>query len=1087
MTENDNIPVILVVDDHLPTLQGLSRILRTAGYVILEADCGHDCLRLAAERMPDLILLDVVMPDIDGREVCRRIKSDQSLSSIYVVLFSSLEFSSETQAEELESGADGFIVRPFSNRELLARVKALLRLKKTEKELKESRELLSLAIKGSGLALWDWWIETGKTVFNERWAEIIGYTLDELGPTHYSTWVRFVHPDDLKTSENLLQKVFEGKLSHYELEVRMKHKDGHWIWALDRGKVTQWDKNGKPIRMTGTHLDITERKKVEEDIQLKQSYLRAIIENQPGLVWLKDESSRFLTVNTAFALSCGKNNPEELVGLTDFDVWPSDLAQQYRSDDEKVIKSRREYMTEEPVFEKGTITWFETFKMPVINAEGDVIGTTGYARDITERQLTNQALKHRDTLLTQVSLATQVLIIDKDISSAVPRALEIIGKASGHDRVNLFECHVDPQTAENVASLRYQWVKPGIGAQLNNPELQFLSLDRLLPGWFDTLVRNKSISGSVGQFSEAEQSLLRYHGIVSMLVEPVNVDGRLWGFVAFDNCSTEHEWGDSELAILKSLASSLGAALSRGFSEESLRLSREQFALAVHGSNDGIWDWNLRDNSLYLSERWKEQLGYRDDELKNSLETFTNMIHPDDRTRIHEYIDHYLSGGTDKYRIEFRMKHKNGDWRWILARGAAVLDQSGKPVRMAGSHTDITERKQAEEERERLQDQLLQAQKIESVATLAGGVAHEFNNILQVILGYCQLAMDSKDLTEYHKNTLLRISEAGKKAADLVRRLLVFVSHVDIRAVPIDLNKHIIGMKKMFQVSIPRQIGLKILLAENLSWINADPSQLDQILMNLVSNAGDAIEDSGQITIETFNFLVNEEFASSHLKARPGEYVVLKVSDTGSGMEKSVQNRIFEPFFTTREPGKGTGLGLSVIFGAVHELGGFMDFNSEPGLGTTFRVYFPAINTDQIITATEQSEIIKNEIRGVSETVLLVDDDPELIEIGEVVLKDAGYRVLTANDGEEAIDIYRRHSEHISLVILDLIMPTMSGIQCLMELKKIDDSVKVLVASGYSPDNQVAEAMSAGASGFLGKPYIFSHLLQTVREIIERQ
>jgi CheY-like chemotaxis protein len=313
------------------------------------------------------------------------------------------------------------------------------------------------------------------------------------------------------------------------------------------------------------------------------------------------------------------------------------------------------------------------------------------------------------------------------------------------------------------------------------------------------------------------------------------------------------------------------------------------------------------------------------------------------------------------------------------------------------------------------------------------------------------------------------------------------VIHVDIRAVPIDLNKHIIGMKKMFQVSIPRQIGLKILLAENLSWINADPSQLDQILMNLVSNAGDAIEDSGQITIETFNFLVNEEFASSHLKARPGEYVVLKVSDTGSGMEKSVQNRIFEPFFTTREPGKGTGLGLSVIFGAVHELGGFMDFNSEPGLGTTFRVYFPAINTDQIITATEQSEIIKNEIRGVSETVLLVDDDPELIEIGEVVLKDAGYRVLTANDGEEAIDIYRRNSEHISLVILDLIMPTMSGIQCLMELKKIDDSVKVLVASGYSPDNQVAEAMSAGASGFLGKPYIFSRLLQTVREIIERQ
>lgn len=264
---------ILVVDDQIAGLKGVSRIMRKAGYETLEAATGQDCLALAVQHKPDLILLDVVLPDIDGREVCRRIKSDPETSDTYVVLLSSVAIGSDTQAEGMEHGADGYIARPVPNRELLARVKALIRLKQTEKRLQESQEQLALAIEGSGLGLWDWRIRTGEVIFNERWATMIGYTLEELEPTDINTWAELVHPDDLKGARELIRKRIEGRTETYECETRIKRKDGDWIWVLDRGKVVQWDKDGKALRMIGTHLDITARKEAEKEKESLQAQL----------------------------------------------------------------------------------------------------------------------------------------------------------------------------------------------------------------------------------------------------------------------------------------------------------------------------------------------------------------------------------------------------------------------------------------------------------------------------------------------------------------------------------------------------------------------------------------------------------------------------------------------------------------------------------------------------------------------------------------------------------------------------------------------------------------------------------------------
>jgi PAS domain S-box-containing protein len=253
-------------------------------------------------------------------------------------------------------------------------------------------------IECSHLGTWEWNVQTGETVFNELWAQIVGYRLEELAPVSIKTWMALAHPDDLKKSEHALNQHFSGNLPLYNIECRLKHKDGHWVWVNDRGKVVSWTPDGKPLMMFGTHADITDRKNAEEKQKLQSKYLETIIENQPGLVWLKDSNCRFLAVNKSFALSCGRDTPSSIVGLSDLDIWPKEMADKYRIDDEDVMASSKTKIVEELIVDKGEQRWFETFKSPITDDKGNVIGTTGYARDITERKLMEENLQKSQKL-----------------------------------------------------------------------------------------------------------------------------------------------------------------------------------------------------------------------------------------------------------------------------------------------------------------------------------------------------------------------------------------------------------------------------------------------------------------------------------------------------------------------------------------------------------------------------------------------------------------------------------------------------------------------------------------------------------------
>jgi CheY-like chemotaxis protein len=276
-------------------------------------------------------------------------------------------------------------------------------------------------------------------------------------------------------------------------------------------------------------------------------------------------------------------------------------------------------------------------------------------------------------------------------------------------------------------------------------------------------------------------------------------------------------------------------------------------------------------------------------------------------------------------------------------------------------------------------------------------------------------------------------------------------------------------------------VEIQLALSQDLATINADPTQIDQLLMNLAVNARDAMAEGGRLIFETANIMLDEEYASTHLDARPGQFVLLTVSDTGSGMDKDTLEHIFEPFYTTKGVGEGTGLGLAMVHGIVEQHEGHIKCYSEPGHGTTFKIYFPALVSDE-----EKEETIERKMpRGGSETILLVDDEELIRDLGSKILKKAGYKVLTASDGEEAVGVYRERTEEISLVLLDMIMPGMGGKKCLETLLTVNPSVRVVIASGFSVDGPTKEALSAGAKGFVDKPYDIRQVLEVVRSVLD--
>ncbi|GEM_PF-311174 len=430
----------------------------------------------------------------------------------------------------------------------------------------------------------------------------------------------------------------------------------------------------------------------------------------------------------------------------------------------------------------------------------------------------------------------------------------------------------------------------------------------------------------------------------------------------------------------------------------------------------------------------------------------------------------------DTWRGHLVNKKKDGKLLEEEATISPVRDESGNIVNYVAVKRDVTDQVL-------LEKQLYQAQKMESIGTLAGGIAHDFNNILQVVLGYADMLTMSKGKSSPDLPNLETIRKAAKDGGELVKGLLTFSRQVESKLRPCNLNLKLKRSQKILRRTIPRMIDIELFLADDLKTVNADPIQGEQVLMNLAVNAQHSMPKGGNLTIETRNVTLGDDYCRTHVDAKPGENVQLKISDTGRGIEKEVMEHIFEPFFTTKEAGQGTGLGLSIVYGIVKNHGGHITCSSEPGQGTTFTMYLPALpgaaELDPAMTAGDMPAF------G-TETILLVDDDARVIEMGEQMLMRRGYKVFTAENGAEALEIYRERKDEIDLVVLDLIMPEMGGEQCLEEILKLDPTAKVLIASGYLASRTTNGDTEGGAGGFIAKPFDTREFLRVVREVLDK-
>ncbi len=438
----------------------------------------------------------------------------------------------------------------------------------------------------------------------------------------------------------------------------------------------------------------------------------------------------------------------------------------------------------------------------------------------------------------------------------------------------------------------------------------------------------------------------------------------------------------------------------------------------------------------------------------------------------------YLSGhpyATSRDEVEF----KSGK---ILDRySAPVLGEDGHYYGRIWTFRDITERKRAEEEKARLEFQLLQSQKMEAVGTLAGGVAHDFNNILTTIIGYSSLLQGETDNGDPRKLYVDHILTASQKAAGLTQSLLAFSRKQAIELKPCKVNHIIKEMEKLLIRLLTEDITLNVVLAGPDATIMADITQMDQVLINLAANARDAMPGGGSLVIEAKEVHLDDEFVRIHGYGEPGSYAVITVTDTGCGMDEKIRQKVFEPFFTTKEAGKGTGLGLSTVYGIIKQHNGFINVYSEPGKGTAFRIYIPTIKAESTEIALDPQPI-----RGGTETILVAEDNSELRGLMKRVLLSHGYVVIEAVDGEDAVQQFTAHKDSVRLLVLDVVMPRKNGKDAYEEIRRMRPDVKALFASGYTGDVVLGKGIQDDAPDFVSKPLSPKELLIKVREILDR-
>ena len=515
--------------------------------------------------------------------------------------------------------------------------------------------------------------------------------------------------------------------------------------------------------------------------------------------------------------------------------------------------------------------------------------------------------------------------------------------------------------------------------------------------------------------------------------------------------------------------------------EERLQKSEGSLAEAQHIAGIGNWETDIQKNTLTWSDEIYRIFGYKPQEFEASTEFFLNSVHPDDRELVVQSSEEALNE-MKPYNIDHRIVLPDGTQRFVHEQAKIITDETGKPVRLLGTVQDTTDRMKSEEEKSWIEEQSRQAQKVESIGRLAGGVAHDLNNLLTPILGYSEMLLKDFDPSDTRREPMNEILQAGFRARDLVRQLLAFSRKQTMEYKQVDMNQAVTLFEKLLRRTIREDIEIEIIPSPDIPPVMADIGQIEQVIMNLAVNAQDAMTEGGHLTIEIATAELDEKYAATKQDVEPGEYIRLAVSDTGCGMDEETREHMFEPFFSTKGE-LGTGLGLSTVYGIVKQHGGNIWVYSEPGMGTTFKIYLPVSREAQVEEKFREKAATAQ--KG-SETILLVEDNEQVRHLTHTILKRQGYTVLVAESGPKALTILAAHNGPVDLLLTDVIMPGMNGRDLFAKVSEQQPGIKVLYMSGYT-DNVITEhGVQNEDVAFIQKPFTIQALAAKVREVLDQ-
>jgi PAS domain S-box-containing protein len=514
--------------------------------------------------------------------------------------------------------------------------------------------------------------------------------------------------------------------------------------------------------------------------------------------------------------------------------------------------------------------------------------------------------------------------------------------------------------------------------------------------------------------------------------------------------------------------------------EAELRESEERLRLALRAAHQGLFDLNVQTSEVIVNDGYALMLGYDPATFTETNESWRRRLHPEDRDRTSQAYRDYIEGRTSEYRVEFRLRTKRGDWKWILSLGKLVAwDDAGRPLRMLGTHTDISEQKRAEETREQLRRQ----ERLAAIGQLAAGIAHDFNNTMAVIVLYAQMVTAQSELLPETRARVRVIEEQAYRATELIGQILDFSRRAQLARRPMQIQPLLKEMVKLWRRTLPETISVTLDLPGGGCWVHADPTRIQQVLMNLATNARDAMSGGGEIHIRLREQTFADETDTPLPSLSRGAWVRLEFADTGDGMSDEVRAHLFEPFFTTKAPGEGTGLGLAQIHGIVKQHGGDITVATSMGQGTTFTIFLPARPPPTMDrTAASESEV---RMTGSGQRVLVVEDNAMTRQALTDSLMALGYRPIPAAHGREALALLAADGEApVELIVSDLTMPEMGGQALVSTLRDRGDRVPVLILTGHIRDEEISSLEALGGVRCLHKPVDMSQLASSLAELL---